>query len=156
MKYYSYNEITKEYNGTINANINPLETQKQGHTVYLQPALTTDIKPSDTKENEVAVFENENWVIKEDHRGKEIYNTGTAEQETINEIGQIPVDFTELPPPNAHPLWNETDREWGIDLTKQQEENDKKIIEEKIQAKIRELAIENLKISGDLPIDYKE
>jgi len=28
------------------------------------------------------------------------------------------------------------------------------INEEKIQAKIRELAIENLKVSGDLPVDY--
>ena len=42
MIFYTYDEKTKEYTGTQNAFIDPLETKKQGKNVYLVPVNATD------------------------------------------------------------------------------------------------------------------
>jgi len=42
------------------------------------------------------------------------------------------------------------------ELVEQTRQEEMKINEQKIQAEIRKIAIENLKLSGDLEVDYKE
>ena len=69
MELYIYNEITKEYIETIEAYIDPEESKIAGKEVYMYPANSTDVKPPVACDNEIVLFENDNWVIKPDYRG---------------------------------------------------------------------------------------
>ena len=66
MIFYTYDEKTKEYTGTQNAFIDPLETKKQGKNVYLKPANSTNIKPTlkPSTDNDMLVFNGKEWQIK--------------------------------------------------------------------------------------------
>ena len=88
MIFYIYNEKTKEYTGTQNAFIDPLETKKQGKKVYLVPANATDKKPLDVKENQAVIFNGSEWEIIADYRNKTYY-IGT-EQHEMKELGDLP------------------------------------------------------------------
>lgn len=61
---YKYDKETKEYLGTQEAQINPLEGG------YLLPANSTFIEPQQNAPGYVNVFENDIWVVKADNRGK--------------------------------------------------------------------------------------
>lgn len=65
MIFYTYDEKTKEYTGTQNAFIDPLETKKQGKNVYLKPANSTNIKPTlkPSTDNDMLVFNGKEWQI---------------------------------------------------------------------------------------------
>lgn len=69
MKLYLYDEITKEYIETIEAYLDPAETALKGEPVYMYPANSTDIKPPLVGDNEITLFENDDWVITPDYRG---------------------------------------------------------------------------------------
>ena len=88
MIFYIYDEKTKEYTGTQNAFIDPLETKKQGKNVYLVPANATDKKPLKTKENQAVIFNGSEWEIIADYRNKTYY-IGT-EQYEMKELGDLP------------------------------------------------------------------
>ena len=88
MIFYTYDEKTKEYTGTQNAFIDPLETKKQGKNVYLVPANATDKKPLEAKENQAVIFNGSEWEIIADYRNKTYY-TGT-EQHKMKELGDLP------------------------------------------------------------------
>ena len=66
MIFYTYDEKTKEYTGTQNAFIDPLETKKQGKNVYLKPANSTNVKPTlePSTDNDMLVFNGKEWQIK--------------------------------------------------------------------------------------------
>ena len=88
MVFYSYDEKTKEYTGTQNAFIDPLETKKQGKNVYLVPANATDKKPLEAKENQAVIFNGSDWEIIADYRNKTYY-IGTEPHE-MKELGDLP------------------------------------------------------------------
>ena len=88
MIFYTYDEKTKEFIGTQNAFIDPLETKKQGKNVYLVPANATDKKPLETKENQTVIFNGSEWEIIADYRNKTYY-IGT-EQHEMKELGDLP------------------------------------------------------------------
>ena len=88
MIFYTYDEKTKEYTGTQNAFIDPLETKKQGKNVYLVPANATDKKPLEHKENQAVIFNGSEWEIIVDYRGKTYY-IGTEPHE-MKELGDLP------------------------------------------------------------------
>jgi len=89
MKIYNYKQDTNEFLGESMARPNPLEPGN-----YLIPRNATTVAPK-TKpgKNEVLVFENNNWVIKEDYRGTVVYNAEFREGKTIDEIGPFPKGF---------------------------------------------------------------
>ena len=66
MIFYTYDDKTKEYTGTQNAFIDPLESEKQGKDVYLVPANSTNIKPTldPSTDNDMLVFNGKEWQIK--------------------------------------------------------------------------------------------
>ena len=101
MIFYTYDEKTKEYTGTQNAFIDPLESQKQGKTVYLIPANATDKKPLEIKENQAIIFNGSEWEIITDYRNKTYY-IGT-EQYEMKELGDLPngVTFEPVEPEKA-------------------------------------------------------
>ena len=92
MIFYGYNKKTKEYTGTQNAFIDPLETKKQGKKVYLMPANATDKKPLKTKKNQAVIFNGSEWEIVADYRNKTYY-IGT-EQHVMKELGDLPEGAT--------------------------------------------------------------
>ena len=92
MIFYTYDEKTKEFTGTQNAFIAPLETKKQGKNVYLVPANATDKKPLKTKENQAVIFNGSEWEIIADYRNKTYY-IGT-EQHEMKELGDLPKGAT--------------------------------------------------------------
>lgn len=92
MIFYTYDEKTKEFTGTQNAFIDPLETKKQGKDIYLVPANATDKKPLETKENQAVIFNGSEWEIIADYRGKTYY-IGT-EQHEMKELGDLPKGAT--------------------------------------------------------------
>lgn len=92
MIFYGYDEKTKEFTGTQNAFIDPLETKKQGKKVYLVPANATEKKPLETKENQAVVFNGSEWEIVADYRNKTYYIGN--EQHEMKELGDLPKGAT--------------------------------------------------------------
>ena len=93
MQVYKYNEQTKEYIGTEQALIDPLETELQGKEIYLLPANATFEKPS-LQDGFASVWNGEQWENIEDNRGKEYWldtdSFGTPAH-TMKELGTFPV-----------------------------------------------------------------
>ena len=52
--------------------LDPEETKKQGKEIYMLPANSTFIKPPITKEYELAVFNNGEWLCVKNYKGKYI------------------------------------------------------------------------------------
>ena len=67
---YRFDENTKEFLVSEQAFLDPLESQIQNKEIYLLPANSTFTKPLDPKEGYAVVWENNEWIYKEDHRQK--------------------------------------------------------------------------------------
>lgn len=91
MLIYNYNEITKEYTGYCEADLDPAESKAQGKDIYLIPANATDVKPPKAKTNEVVIYDN-GWKIEADFRGKYIVNED-MKPEIVKEIGELPEGY---------------------------------------------------------------
>lgn len=96
MNIYKYSKITKEYLSIGIAEADPEETKLQGEFVPLVPAdATLKEIPSYNQENQIPVFENDNWVVKADYR-KNYYkvdeNLNVLNIDTIGEQEGIIVD----------------------------------------------------------------
>lgn len=74
MNAYKFNPITKEYEGIQQAQLNPIQTKKQGKDVYLLPINSTFEIPPEKQEGKAIVFEDNKWVLKTDYRGRKAYN----------------------------------------------------------------------------------
>lgn len=93
MQVYKYDEQTKEYIGTEQALINPLESELQGKTIYLLPANATFEKPN-LQEGFASVW-NDKWENIEDNRGKEYWldtDTFGTPAKTMKELGAFPAN----------------------------------------------------------------
>lgn len=93
MQVYKYDEKTKEYIGSEQALINPLESELQGKTIYLLPANATFEKPN-LQEGFASVF-NGKWENIEDNRGKEYWldaDTFGTPAKTMKDLGAFPAN----------------------------------------------------------------
>lgn len=91
MQVYKYDEKTKEYIGTEQALINPLESELQGKTIYLLPANATFEKPN-LQEGFASIW-NGKWENIEDNRGKEYWldtDTFGTPAKTMKDLGAFP------------------------------------------------------------------
>ena len=94
MQVYKYDEQTKEYIGTEQALIDPLETELQGKTIYLLPANATFEKPN-LQEGFASVFNGTQWENIEDNRGKEYWldtDTFGTPAKTMKDLGAFPAN----------------------------------------------------------------
>ena len=68
MKYYLYDEKTKQFIKEQEGYLDPLETKAQGKNVYIVPPFSTTEKPNLTslKDNEILVFDGNNWAIEQE------------------------------------------------------------------------------------------
>lgn len=91
-KAYLFDEKTKEYKSEVNAQLDPLESEKAGKDIYLLPANATWDKPA-VKDGCVAVWNGETWDAVEDNRKKEYWlpedKYGAAARE-MKELGPLP------------------------------------------------------------------
>lgn len=94
MQVYKYDEQTKEYIGTEQALINPLESELQGKTIYLLPANATFEKPN-LQDGFASVWNGDEWENIEDNRGKEYWladdEYGTPAH-TMKDLGAFPIN----------------------------------------------------------------
>ena len=103
MKIYNYHPITKEYLSESTADESPLEPG-----VFVIPAYATALVPPVTGQNQVAVFEGNEWITKPDFRGQKYYRKSDLTEIIISEIGNIPSDLiSEIPvKPSEYHKWN--------------------------------------------------
>ena len=68
MKYYLYDEKTKQYVKEQEGYLDPLETKAQGKNVYIVPPFSTTEKPNLTslKDNEILVFKGDKWTVEQE------------------------------------------------------------------------------------------
>ena len=92
MQVYKYDEQTKEYIGTEQALINPLESELQGKEIYLLPANATFEKPN-LQDGFASVWNGTQWENIEDNRGKEYWldtDTFGTPAKTMKDLGAFP------------------------------------------------------------------
>ena len=68
MKFYLYDEKTKQFITEQEGYLDPLETKAQGKNVYLVPPFSTTEKPNLTslKDNEILVFKGDKWQVEQE------------------------------------------------------------------------------------------
>lgn len=68
MKYYLYDEKTKQFIKEQEGYLDPLETKAQGKNVYIVPPFSTTEKPNLTslKDNEILVFNDNKWQVEQE------------------------------------------------------------------------------------------
>ena len=68
MKYYLYDEKTKQYVKEQEGYLDPLETKAQGKNIYIVPPFSTTEKPDLTslKDNEILVFKGNKWQTEQE------------------------------------------------------------------------------------------
>lgn len=94
MQVYKYDEQTKEYIGTEQALIDPLETELQGKEIYLLPANATFEKPN-PQDGFASVWNGTQWENIEDNRGKEYWldtDTFGTPAKIMKDLGAFPAN----------------------------------------------------------------
>ena len=68
MKFYLYDEKTKQFIKEQEGYLDPLETKAQGKNVYIVPPFSTTEKPnlSNLKDNEILVFNGNKWTVEQE------------------------------------------------------------------------------------------
>ncbi len=97
---YSYDPATGEYTGVTTADESPLEPG-----VYLLPAHSTEVPPPEAGDHEAALWDGEAWDLIPDWRGAVRYRTDTGEKVHITDLGPLPGDVTDVPPPDGEHVW---------------------------------------------------
>ncbi|WP_411261849.1 tail fiber assembly protein [Serratia marcescens] len=97
IKVYNFLADTKEFIGVSDCYIPP------GTGL---PAYCTDIKVPEATEGSVACFDNDEWLLKEDHRGKTVWDKTTRREVLIEQLGPIPETFTRLKPKSDFDVWD--------------------------------------------------
>lgn len=87
-KAYLYDAESKEYIGEEAACPSPLEKD-----VYLYPACSTPLPPPKTEPGETACFENQQWNVVKDFRGKKQIEIQTQKITTITHLGPLKKGF---------------------------------------------------------------
>jgi hypothetical protein len=104
---YNYDKDTKEYLSSNQGQNDPLENKE------LLSANATFTEPPAVATGEVAVFENNTWIVKTDKRGTTIYNTSDKTSKVIDYIGDVESGYTETAP-QSFETWNGAN--WETDL----------------------------------------
>lgn len=94
MKIYNYHPTAFEFLHESIADPDPLDKGK-----FLIPANATTKEPPKVKEGHVLVFENNEWIEKENHKGKIIYTNENKEGYQITELGALPENSSLIAPP---------------------------------------------------------
>ena len=92
MNFAIYDKDTKEFIRIEEGSLNPLESEKQRKPVYLVPANSTKVIPTE-KEGYANVWDGTSWNFVEDNRGAEYWlpnETYYDEPHEMKELGELP------------------------------------------------------------------
>ncbi|SHM01729.1 tail fiber assembly protein [Morganella morganii] len=89
------------------------------------------------------------WVIIPDHRGTKVYDTATAQESEIKELGELPDGVTTIAPDVEFPKWN--GKKWVTDK-KAKKENDIAAAEAQKQFLIAEVHAETQMLQTKLSL----
>lgn len=94
MKIYIFDEETKEYLYSEEADLDPAATERLGQPVPLVPANGTLVDvPSKAKANHTWVFKKGNWVQVPDYRGTLVISADDYVVETVDYLGAIKENY---------------------------------------------------------------
>lgn len=108
--YYSYNAEGNAFAGKYPALKNP-----RRQTEYLLPAMATFKEPPITKDNEVAIWNGNDWEIESDFRGQTQINIETREVSKIDYIGDVKSGFQKVTEEIANDILQFPDKYKQID-----------------------------------------
>lgn len=96
MVVYIY-DSDKKYIGTRQAQLNPIQTKKQGKEIYLMPANSTTIEPPEFKDGYEIIWNGSNWEYQEIPKPQEPEPyVPTEEDLKRNRMGEIQSRLNEL------------------------------------------------------------
>ena len=92
---YIYTKDTKEYIGTCIRFQDPLETEKAGIPVYMDPPNSTPIEPPKFDKGKIPVFNEgtNSWALVDDFRGLKVYDKKTKEEVLVTALGALPSNY---------------------------------------------------------------
>ena len=73
--------------------------------------------PKNVKDNQAIVRNGQKWTYPKDFRGQKVYSITTGAEITVNQIGDIPDDYTLLKPTSEFDSWD--GEKWVLDTEKQ-------------------------------------
>jgi len=113
MKIYNYNKKTKEFMGSSDARMNPLEPNE-----VLIPLNATKISPPIYSRGEIPVFDEDlqKWEIVNDSRGLKIYSKTSSDETVHKALGNLPEGYTIVPRKSLEYKWDENTSKWVHDL----------------------------------------
>lgn len=94
---FYYDELTGEYSGWSDEFIN---------IGVSMPGNSTDIEPGNESTGNVAIFTNDGWEWKADHRGDTVYSTEDGIVNVVDYIGEIKNGFTAIAPGTKYDKWD--------------------------------------------------
>ena len=108
MKAYIFNKETKEYEGEVSCQPNPVDGG------FLIPGHATNIKPEQPKEGHVMVFDEKKfvWVEIEDNRDLVVYDKSTKEEKKWEQLGNLSVFVTKIAPKEYDTHWDDEKQKW--------------------------------------------
>ncbi len=92
MEIFHYSKMTGELLGAGQADKDPLKEEG-----WLIPANSTTSQPPLVTDTEIAVFQNGEWSVVEDHRGSVFYDEEGSEV-VIRDLGPLPAGLSSTPP----------------------------------------------------------
>ena len=108
--YYSYNTAENAFVGKYPAIRNP-----RRQTEFLLPAMATFVEPPKTKENEIAIWNSQKWVIEADFRKQLQINIETLEISEIDYVGDVKDGFQKITKEIAEDIQNTPEKYKKID-----------------------------------------
>lgn len=108
--YYSYNSEFNAFTGKFPAMKNPRRENE-----YLLPVLATFKKPPNANENEIAVWQDDDWQIVSDFRGQTQINITSREVSKIDYIGELKPGFQKVSEDTALDIQNNPEKYKIID-----------------------------------------
>ena len=99
MELYIYDKETKELVGTMEAQLDPVRSEKTKKEIYLIPPQTTPFPPLEAGEGKVNTFNEEKgfWELTEDNRGLEVFDK-KGNSIILEELGPIPTGYSKTKP----------------------------------------------------------
>lgn len=86
---YRYDKVTFEYIDKDYARKDPEKSKEAGKPVYLVPPYYTTKKPPTLGKYQVAIYQSDKWVVKDDYRGSYICDE-LLNVQVVQDIGELP------------------------------------------------------------------
>lgn len=98
--------------------LRPFTGESEANKDSYAPRNALRIKP-ETKPEFWPCEQNGAWILIPDHRGEKVYDTATAQESVINELGELPDGITTIAPDVEFPKWN--GKKWVTDKAAKKE-----------------------------------